>query len=543
MEHTNHMSGISYFPQDPLVELELMLYSSFLHEPCFYDPKRVPNTIHFHANLKNHVLFESHLTKSRAQLFYETANKAFDYDFQSTLELSKRGRKEFLMRTSPCELIAIGASHPKRVLFNKENPMYFRNIVGHVCVVPSDMVSILESWKKLNGSKSKFPTFLKNAFADILKSLKPYHLNKYRRACIDMIRLTHPKKTPAISELMRTGKLQLEQKDLKWETLMSVHGCWKKTMEELQWNMPHMAALRNIRGFAQNVREEELLTKYCSMLENGVANGKQFPFRYIVALESFVNEKTLEQNQTKNPFFENGTLHWTMVKNCIEACIQKSLQNHPKLSGDTFVLSDNSGSAWRTFTSTYGKCTIAEIGNISALITALSGEGKGVIGLFGDTLVEYTVDKNLSFLENYANIKTLSGNGGINVGGATENGIWLFFKRAMKNPEKYRYDNLFCYSDMQAGHGKLYGNDPEMGSQWTWEICNSLRFIHVPKLVDHYRATINRKLNVFTIQTAGYNDSIMNQSTYRGAMLSSWTGNEAVYAEKIIDLWDRLDKV
>ena len=76
-----------------------------------------------------------------------------------------------------------------------------------------------------------------------------------------MIRLTHPKKTPAISELMRTGKLQLEQKDLKWETLMSVHGCWKKTMEELQWNMPHMAALRNIRGFAQNVREEELVTK------------------------------------------------------------------------------------------------------------------------------------------------------------------------------------------------------------------------------------------------------------------------------------------
>ena len=117
MEHQNHMGGISYFPENPLLELELMLYSSFLNEPTYYNPK-TDTTLSYKTEekekLKNFILFPNYDIKSRQRIFFETAVKAYDYDFKGTLELVKRGRIEFLMRKSPCELISIGASHPKR---------------------------------------------------------------------------------------------------------------------------------------------------------------------------------------------------------------------------------------------------------------------------------------------------------------------------------------------------------------------------------------------------------------------------------------------
>ena len=80
--------------------------------------------------------------------------------------------------------------------------------------------------------------------------------------------------------------------------------------------------------------------------------------------------------------------------------------------------------------------------------------------------------------------------------------------------------------------------DPEMDRQWIWqsEHRNSEKFIHVPLLVENYRNTIHPKINVFTVQTAGYNDTILPQTLNRYCILSGWTGNEVLYAEKMIQL-------
>ena len=234
-----------------------------------------------------------------------------------------------------------------------------------------------------------------------------------------------------------------------------------------------------------------------------------------------------------------------IIEKYLEKCINKAIENHPKLEGDVIVLSDNSGSAWGTFTSSYGTQTVAEIGNLSALITALSCTGRGVIGLFGDKLFEYEVNKEISLLENLEKINEIVGPKGNNVGLSTENGIWLFFKRAFENNLKYKYDHFFCYSDMQAGHGGLYGSDTKIKeNDWLWNGKKSgYLYINVPKLLENYRKNINKKLNTFMIQTAGYNDSILPQSTYRGAILSGWTGNEVVYADQIIKLWDQIENI
>lgn len=557
--HVNHMNGISYIADDPLLELEAVLYSAFLHEPSFYNPAK-DKDIDFYKksgqsslsvienNLQEFLLFPLHGMKSRQRIFYEVANKALEYNFEKTLELAVKARTEFFMRSSPCELIAIAAAHSDRPNFNKNYEGFFRQIVKKVCIIPPDMISILDSWKSLKGSKKGFPNILKAGFRDVIKDLTPYHMNKYRRACIDAIQISNMEHTDTMKELLKRGKVHVEEQDRPWETLMCSYGCWKKTLETLQWKMPHMAALRNIRGFAIKVRNSELLQKYCDMLEGGVIGGKQFPFQYLSAYESVVN--------ASKPFVGKKQVYYKksirkqdvdIIKKCLENCIQISIQNHPSLEGDTMIMSDNSGSAWGQCPSTFGTRKIAELGNLSALITGLSCSGKATIGLFGDTLIEYEVDKTKSFFENYYKIQELVGKEGKNVGGATENGLWLFFKRAMLNPEKYRYDNFFCYSDMQAGHGGLFGNDPEMDDKWVWmekelRYCNKRqKFIHLPKLFEHYRQTINPRINVFTVQTAGYNDSILPQSCKRHDFLSGWTGREGVFAKNKIDLWNRLN--
>ena len=549
-KHENPMGGVSFFPDNPLLKLELMLYSSFLHEPVYYNPKndmKLKQKNDILKMLENDLLFPENNVKSRQLVFYETACDALDFDFKRTLELAVRARQEFYMRKSPCELISIAAEHPKRVSFNEKNPCFFRDIVKQVCVIPPDMISILDSWKSLKGSKTGFPSFLKRVFCGIVNNLSPYHLNKYSKAVIDIVRLSHPKGNDSIKELMSSGRLTMEKKDETWEKLRSEGHGWVDTLNALEWKMPHMAALRNIRGFALQVRNENLIQKYCSMVEDGVIGGKQFPFRYLVAYQSVLDA---DKQIIRKKYYQKGIRQYDkkIIVQCLENCIQKSIENHPKLVGDVVILSDNSGSAWNTCTSEYGTQSIAEIGNISALVTGMSCTGRATIGLFGDRLLEYEINKNISFLENYENIKKISGRNGCHVGGSTENGIWLFFKQSMKDPKQYRYDHLFCYSDQQAGHGGLFGNDLEMATEWEWNVPDKktaqyCKYIHVPKLVNDYRKRINPKLNVFSVQTAGYNDAILPQSMYRTTILSSWTGREVVYAEKVIELWDKLDNV
>ena len=124
--------------------------------------------------------------------------------------------------------------------------------------------------------------------------------------------------------------------------------------------------------------------------------------------------------------------------------------------------------------------------------------------------------------------------------------MWLFFKRAFDNSSSYKFDHWFCYSDMQVGHGGLYGNDLDIinkGFLWGNRCTNSTLYLDVHKCVEEYRKEINPKLNTYMVQTAGYDNSILPESTYRGAILSGLTGNEVVYAKQLSKLWDEIECV
>tara|TARA_A100001015_G_C14942946_1_gene693370 strand:- start:11 stop:1498 length:1488 start_codon:yes stop_codon:yes gene_type:complete len=495
-------------------------------------------------------MFPKYCLMSRQEAFFNVATNALDYDFAATLAEANRARNEYFMRKAPAQLLAIAASHPGRIEFNKKNPKAFRDVVKKCCPLPGDMKSVLDAWKALHGSKSKFPSFLKRAFEDRLAELTAYHGGKYSRDTIDMTRISHPSKKvvqkTVLDPLMKDGTLVLDDAETTWEKHRSQGKSWVETFDAMGGRLPHMAALRNMRGFAQSDPGQEYMEKYCTMVLSGVQGGKQFPYRYISSYEACKNASV--QGETQRKPKKKGyvpkekepikPVYFEMMEKCLEECLEKSIGNFPSLQGDVIALSDNSGSAWGACPSQYGTRTVADIGNLSALLTALSCSGKGVVGVFGDKLHMYTVDKNRSFLEQYEEITSL----GKTVGGSTENGIWLFFKRAFENPSDYRYDHFFCYSDMQAGHGRLYGQDPDMQDEYVWRDLHSMKYIDVMSLITNYRRTLNPKLNVFMVQTAGYNDAIVPQTTYRGAIMAGWTGNEVVYADKLVKLWDEVEK-
>lgn len=60
-------------------------------------------------------------------------------------------------------------------------------------------------------------------------------------------------------------------------------------------------------------------------------------------------------------------------------------------------------------------------------------------------------------------------------------------------------------------------------------------------MLNDYREGINQKMSCFMIQTAGYNDSVVPESVYRGAIMAGWTGNEVVYADELLKLWDEIE--
>ena len=206
----------------------------------------------------------------------------------------------------------------------------------------------------------------------------------------------------------------------------------------------------------------------------------------------------------------------------------------PKLKGRVACLSDNSGSAWGNFSSEYGTVTVAEIANLSSIITALQSD-HGEVGVFGDNLSLKEVSKRNGILSQLEETSKR----GKKQGQSTENGIWVFWDKAIK--EKIHYDTVFIYSDMQAGHGGLYGHSHTVGNSPYGFSRKGDTYVDVLSMVQEYRRTVNPKVNVFSVQVAGYNNSVLPENLYRGAILSGWTGKEPLFAKAIIDAWDSIE--
>lgn len=517
---TNFMGGDSY-RVNPLDTLKLIAASSIFGEASYY--RKDVRDGHFswekaYADPAMVRLFSFAEGKSTTEVFTEAIDKALDYDFGGTLDFAVDLRKAYNMRLNPQVIMVRAAIHSKRAEFCNANPGKFAAVEKLVMSRADEPLTQLTYYMYINGGKkNKIPTILKKSIAKKLSSLDAYAVNKYKNHEIGMIngvRISHAN-SPLLNELMQTGTVKVTEDKETWEQKRSAGMGWREIYES--GCMQHMALLRNLRNIFTDVKDTEFCKKVLEDLKGGVLKGKQFPFRYWNAYQ-MIEEAS-------------GINHQTLILDALEECMDIAVENLPKLKGKTMVLSDNSGSAWGAFTSEYGRCTIAEIDNLSSILIAKASE-EGYVGKFGDRLITAPVSKRNGAL---AQTKLLTNNGSSDVGGGTENGIWLFFKDAITKKEVY--DNIFIFSDQQAGTGGLYGINDDDYRNFR---CKG-RFINVYALIQEYRKKVNPKCNFYSCQTAGYDNVLIPEMSYRTSFLYGWTGKEAVYADAMNKFWDDFD--
>lgn len=526
----NFMGGISY-ELNPIDTLKMVSASSIFGEPAYYrngqfaEKKVLDGTFGINRAFVDYSVLslDKYKGMKTSELMERVIDEALDYDYEAVLEWAKTLRKDYLMRLNPQVIMVRAAIHKKRQKYTEKSPGKFSEINMEVMQRADDVISQITYYIFKKGNKTKVPGILKRSWAQKISSMSRYELYKYRNAgigLINSIRICHANNSD-IDELMQTGTIEMPVDNTTWENLRSTGKSWDEILKTIKMN--HMALLRNIRGILEEVDNMSMIDNILETLKNGVEKGKQFPFRYMSARKA-----------VKSAFGKENSAKIQPVLDTLDECLDIACNNLPILKGNNVFLSDNSGSAWGTCTSEYGSVTVAEIDNLSSVIGAANSQ-RGTVIKFGDNMKKYVISKKEGILAQTEQIDKTRGN---DVGLGTEGGIWKFFKEAID--EKILYDNIFIYSDMQAAHGGLYGTEKDE-KEYCSRGFNLGTHVDVAKLIAEYRKLVNPKVNVYCVQTAGYDNVLVPENGYRCSVLYGWTGKELLYADMMNKFWDEKD--
>ena len=492
--HENFMGGPSY-DLSPFARLFVMAVSSFFGEDGYYPGTRRHSTKHvsylssvlgtFGAELEELMTYDD-----RGQAMHKAIVDSMAYDAGLTLNFLAWLRTKALIRATPAAGLAI-ASHCPEI----RGTGMLNSVSDKVLSRLDDVTNCLAYCLDIFGKP--IPNSLKKVLAKRLEKASEYELAKYagknkKVSLKSVIRLTHPH-SEAIDKFCRDEISQATDGQETWEAILSAEGASKESWEKAIPVMGHMALLRNLRNFEKHGVDESL---YVDKLLAGVENGKQLPFRYYSAW----------QNVTSSS-----------LRKVLEQCMDKSIINLPHFDGKSLILVDNSGSATGTYVSKLSNVSVSTAGNLMGILTGLVSE-EGRIGVFGDKIKYETKKKNFkgTTLEMLRMVNDI----GDTVGSATENGIWLALDDAIR--EKQHYDRIFIYSDMQAGHGGLYGTDAERKKYPKYPDGQGY-YIDVPKLVAEYRQKVNPHCKLYSIQIAGYSDNIFPEFYPDTCIMGGWS--------------------
>jgi TROVE domain len=512
--HLNWMGGPSYDVRAPLVRLRIAAASCFFGEPMYYHadekapkPPRTPapsltdaQRTHLRDTLRA-IDPVSWRASGPSELLESAIDEALEYDAEATLQLAVWLRAEEHVRTTPQVMLVRAAHHPKvrgTGLVRRYAPSIVRR---------ADEPAVGLAYQLWRYGKP-VPNALKRAWADALRGFSAYELAKYRleaRAVktVDVVNLVHAK-SPHVDAL---AKSSLTTTDETWESIISARGSNTSAWREALPKMGHMALLRNLRNLAgASIPAAE----WTDRLVEGARKGQQLPFRYFSAYRAVKGA----------PNVSGAAL------DAIERCLETSLGNLPHLTGRVMSLCDNSGSARGATTSSMGSMAVATIANLTGVLAAKCADD-GHVGVFGDKLSNYVVRRSASVMQQLEEVERL----GENVGAGTENGVWLFWDKAIR--EREHWDTVFIFSDMQAGHGGLYGTDPKKYAEFKW---NGSEYIDVPMLIAAYRARVNPKVNVFLVQVAGYKDTLVPEFYERTYILGGWGEGLLRFAAEMADV-------
>lgn len=516
--HQNFMDGTSYDVTNPILRLRVAASSCFFGEPMFYREEggKAPKSGRAHVPTIDPYLQErlgvftpeTWRGLTSAQLLEMAIDEALDFDPEMTLVEAARLRNEEHIRTTPQVILVRAANHPKL-----RDTGFIRAYGPSICK-RGDEPAVCIAYQLSAFPGRPIPNGLKKTLRSILQGFDELTLAKYRMESrqvktVDVVNLTHAN-SRAINKLCQ-GKLTTSGET--WESIISKEGSttesWLKALDV----MGHMAILRNLRNFVQaRVPAKLFMDKLLLTCEDA----KQLPFRYYSA---YLALKGLGDVPPQ-------------VLDGIESCLEKSLGNLPKFSGRTISLCDNSGSAQGATTSTLGTMRVSSIGNLTGILTGMCAE-EGYLGVFGDGLEVKPVRKNSSVFDQLEAADEVAAR----IGQNTENGIWMFFDKAIREGE--RYDNIFVYSDMQAGHGGLYGLNQNQYRDYRYQGSNH---IDVAALVKTYREKVNPYVNVFLVQIAGYEDTLVPEFYPRTFILGGWGEGLLRFADSMVRAFDRRNR-
>lgn len=423
-----------------------------------------------------------HYYETEKEVVNRIVNKLNEVDPLFAAKLALYVRNEGNLR-SVSHLIA--ATIAKRASGTEWSKRFYNKII----VRPDDMSEILSAYavqNKMDLKKiRKIPNAIKKGFKTALERLDAYQIDKYKMnsrqvKMLDLVNLFHPKGTQrnqqayhnlvngeSLAGLYASKVLEKEMtkagQKTRGKSVQDKEAAKKEAIENVLSNvkgMPIMNLLRNLRNII--LYAPKSVDDACAQLTNEIAvlNSRLLPFRFATAYEEIEKMSFSDKKSDTSIAFEEDYNNKTTtatefaelkekVLNAIEDALQISCQNIPELEGNTAILIDHSysvrgDSGGSSRVSAFSKTTSAMIGNLFGSMMAYRQKNV-YIGLFGDRLIPVKVDRSQRLLD----FNKKSFDKGANCGGGTEQGIYDFFRQAVK--EKKKIDNIIVFSDCQIG--------------------------------------------------------------------------------------------
>lgn len=280
--------------------------------------------------------------------------------------------------------------------------------------------------------KGAFPNSLRKGIIDALKKFDEYQLAKYDSAkefkLRDVLRVTH-----ALADAKHLG--DQERVDLyhraiigdlatpeTWETSISAKGSTAESWDAIAPKMGIMALLRNLRNFIEKGATGAIDVAVRKFQDpEAVQRSKQLPFRWFSALKVIHPLNHAELNMA------------------LGRALEMSVANIPKFAGRTAIFCDNSGSMHSPI-SAKSAVTMIEISAILGALADHLSEGESLVGAFGQTYEDVSLDSGSRVMANMAKILRTD------VGHSTNAHLSLdsITRRRMV------FDRVFVFSDMQC---------------------------------------------------------------------------------------------
>jgi len=306
-----------------------------------------------------------------------------------------------------------------------------KNFYDKIIVRLDDMTEIISYYLSNNTDKShpKFPNSMKKGFASAFDRYDGYHLAKYKGEgkevkLVDIVNLVHPVPTERNAEAFKSLMNGTLKNSETWESKLSQAGqsegdtdqlkseAWKELLESKK--IGYFAALRNIRNIINQAPDQ--IENLCSILtdEKMVKSSRVLPFRFETA------HKEIQLLGSSSD-----------IRKClvaIDKALGISINNVPKLEGETLVAIDVSGS--------------------------MSGKPSQIASLFGAILAKSNMCDVMTF-DNHARYCNYNPNDSVMsikdsfkfTGGGTN--FHSIFKSCNKS-----YENIIILSDMQGWIGQ-----------------------------------------------------------------------------------------